>query len=131
VSAHITVAVPARPELVAVVRAVVASVAARLDFSYDAIEDLRIVVDELCGQLLRTGTGGGRTLRLRIDSSPEGIELVGSTDAATRPWPPLHAERSLAWQVIEALSDRAAFEYDGEGPAVRVTKRLRPVGGPA
>jgi serine/threonine-protein kinase RsbW len=131
VSADITVSVPARPEFVPVLRSVVAGVAARLDFPYDAIEDLRIAVDEACSQLLATGGGQASALRLRITPSRDGIELVASSDARRVSWPPANAERSLAWQVIEALADRAAFEQDGGGPALRIAKSVRPPRGAA
>jgi serine/threonine-protein kinase RsbW len=103
---------------------VVASVAARLDFPYDAIEDLRIAVDEACAQLLAVGRAAARTLRLRITPSPEGMDLVASTDARAA-WPP-GAERTLAWQVIAALADRADFDTEDGGPALRMTKLIQP-----
>ena len=130
-SPDIAVSVPARPEFVHVLRSVVASVAARLDFPYDAIEELRIAVDEACSQLLATGGGHASTLRLRITPSTDGVELVASSDAVRVPWPPANAERTLAWQVIEALADRAAFEQQDGGPALRIAKSARPPRGAA
>lgn len=130
-SPDIAVSVPARPEFVHVLRSVVASVAARLDFPYDAIEELRIAVDEACSQLLATGGGRASTLRLRITPSTDGVELVASSDAVRVPWPPANAERTLAWQVIEALADRAAFEQHDGGPALRIAKSARPPRGAA
>jgi serine/threonine-protein kinase RsbW len=131
VAPHIAVFVPARPEFVPVLRTVVASVAARLDFPYDAIEDLRIAVDEACSQLLSAAVSEPTTLRLRITPSSEGVELVASTDARRAQWPPAGAERSLAWQVIEALADRAAFEEEDGAPALRMAKLVRPPRGAA
>jgi serine/threonine-protein kinase RsbW len=124
VSSDIAVSVPARPEFVPVLRSVVATVAARLDFPFDAIEDLRIAVDEACAQLLAVGRAEARTLRLRITPSSDGMHLVASTDARAA-WPP-GAERTLAWQVIEALADGADFETEDGGPVLRMTKLLQP-----
>ena len=130
-SPDIAVSVPARPEFVHVLRSVVASVAARLDFPYDAIQELRIAVDEACSQLLSTGGADASTLRIRITPSTDGVELVASSDAVRVPWPPANAERTLAWQVIEALADRAAFEHQDGGPALRIAKSARPPRGAA
>jgi serine/threonine-protein kinase RsbW len=131
VSPDIAVTVPARPEFVHVLRAVVASVAARLDFPYDAIQELRIAVDEACSQLLATGGAEASTLRIRITPSTDGVELVASSDASRIAWPPADAERTLAWQVIEALADRAAFEHQDGEPALRIAKMVRPPRGAA
>jgi serine/threonine-protein kinase RsbW len=118
----IAVAIPARPEFIHVLRAVVASVAARMDFPYDAIEDLRIVVDEACTQLLRVE--GSATLRLRITPSSGEILLLASTDARSESWPTTESERTLGWQVIEGLTDQASFARDEGAPALRMSKRL-------
>lgn len=122
-SADIVVSVPARPEFLHVLRSVVASVAARLDFPYDAIEDLRIAVDEACAQLLSQGKGATQ-IRVRITPSAGAIDVLVSADAPAVAWPPPEAEQSLAWQVIEALSDRAALERDDGAPAVRFSKAV-------
>jgi serine/threonine-protein kinase RsbW len=131
VAPDIAVSVPARPEFVPVLRSVVASVAARLDFPFDAIQDLRIAVDEACSQLLAVSVAEATTLRLRITPSSDGVELVASTDARRASWPPAEAERSLAWQVIEALADRAAFEEQDGAPALRIAKLAHPPRGAA
>jgi serine/threonine-protein kinase RsbW len=123
VPADIAVSVPARPEFLHVLRSVVASVAARLDFPYDAIEDLRIAVDEACGQLLSRGKGGSQ-IRLRSIPTAGAIDVVVSTDAPEVAWPPAEADRSLAWRVIEALSDQATLERDDGAPAVRFSKAV-------
>jgi hypothetical protein len=67
----ITVTVPARAEFLHLIRSVVASVAARRDLSIDAIEDLRLAVDEACASccvearpgraISPTTTSGGAT----------------------------------------------------------------------
>jgi serine/threonine-protein kinase RsbW len=123
VPSDIVVSVPARPEFLHVLRSVVASVAARVNFPYDAIEDLRIAVDEATANLLaRAGEAG--EVRLRVSPSSGGMEMVVSVDTTPDGWPPSEIERSLAWQVIEALTDEAALVLDGEWAAVRLTKAL-------
>lgn len=122
----VIVRVPARPDFVHVFRTAVASVAARLNFTFDAIDDLRIAVDEACAHLLGVSAPAS-TLTLRI--TPDGHELavVASTDAEPAQWPPPGARQTLAWQILSALADEVAFEREGGGAALRLRKRgLRP-----
>ncbi|MGH2725235.1 MAG: ATP-binding protein [Actinomycetota bacterium] len=125
--ADITVTVPARPEFVHVLRTVVASVASRLDLGYDAIDELRIVVDEACGLLLRLPSAGP-VLFLRASLEKDSVELTACLEAEPDDWPAPRAEQGLAWRVLAGLTDEATFvRWDGR-PAVRVSKRIEPVG---
>ncbi|HEX2031472.1 MAG TPA: ATP-binding protein [Actinomycetota bacterium] len=127
-SAEITVTVPARPEFAHVLRAVVASVAARMDLGYDVIEELRILVDEASAQLLAIREPA-TALRLRVIPSETAVELTVSTDAHVGRWPPERAERGLGWQVVAGLADEAVFDqWDGRA-AVRLRKLASAPGG--
>jgi serine/threonine-protein kinase RsbW len=118
---EIVVSLPARPELMHVLRTVTAAVAARADFAVDAIEDLKIAVDETASQLLRGAPATSLTFRLVV--SEGSLEVIGETDAPPRgPWPPEGFERSLPWQVLTALTDETAYWEDG-GAIVRFAKR--------
>jgi serine/threonine-protein kinase RsbW len=122
----VRITVPARAEFLHVVRTVVGSVAARHDLTIDAIEDLRIAVDEACAQLL-TVRGGHVTVA--ISGTAEGVETVCSTDADVAMWPPEGVQHSLATQVLQGLTDSVAWELSAAGPAVRVGKRSAGAGG--
>lgn len=117
------VSVPARADFVHVLRSVTASVAARLDLPYDAIDDLRLAVDEACAQLLPVGAEGS-ALTLRMTPTEEGLELVAEIEARGVDWPPPEAEESLAWRLMSALADEARFERGDDGPAIHLTKRF-------
>ena len=119
--------VPARSELLSLVRSVVASLAARQGFSYDAIEDLRIAVSEAATFLLEASAPGAR-LELRVSHVEEGVAVGLSTDAPAGAWPPVGAQRSLAWQVLSALTDEAALGQDADAPALQLMKRGAPAG---
>jgi serine/threonine-protein kinase RsbW len=126
----VTVSVPALPDYVHVLRSVVAAVAARSDFSYDAIEDLRLAVDEASAQLLAFGRGA-TSIRVEIDGAGDaaGLEVIVSSDAQdVAGWPPEGAERTLTWQVLTALADSARFEVHEGAPALRLTKRREAAG---
>lgn len=114
------ITVPARAKFLHVVRTVIGSVAARHDLTIDAIEDLRIAVDEACAQLL---TARGSTVSVRVVAHGDGIEAVCSTDAEVAVWPPQGVEETLASQVLRGLSDTLSWERTGGEPTVRIGKR--------
>ena len=55
---HVTVRMPAEGAYLSVLRTATAGLAARLDFTLDEIEDLRIAVDEACAMLLAQAVPG-------------------------------------------------------------------------
>jgi serine/threonine-protein kinase RsbW len=117
----VRITVPARADFLHVVRTVVGSVAARNDLTIDAIEDLRIAVDEACAQLL---VARGSTVTVEIVPREDGgVETICSTDADVAVWPPDGVQHSLAAQVLTGLSDTVAWERTSGGPSVRVGKR--------
>jgi anti-sigma regulatory factor (Ser/Thr protein kinase) len=101
----VTLGLPPDPGSVAVVRAVVASVASKLAVPYDAVEDLRIAAAEAAAVLLSSGGSG---TRLRVDLTPSDRDLClrmwleGAGSIAS-----LEDRGGLAWRVIEGLADQA------------------------
>ena len=118
----ITVSVPPEAGYVHVLRAVTASVAARLPISFDGVEDLRLAVDEACAWLLARGRSeSGMTLRLRpLDDR---LEAEVSIDAVDGPWPPPDLQQSLPWKILSALVDTLSVDLDGGSASIRLTKR--------
>jgi len=123
-ASDVIVSVPARPEFMQLLRAAVGSVAARVDFTYEAIDDLRIAVDEACARILSV-PGTPTTLFLRITPEETGIEVVAYTDGEAEDWPPERFEESLTAKILHALTDGVTFERVGSSPAVRVLKRVK------
>jgi serine/threonine-protein kinase RsbW len=121
-SADVVVSVPARPEFMQLLRAAVGSLAARLDLTYEAIDDLRIAVDEACARILSV-PGEAATLTLRITPSESRIDVLASTDGQIDEWPPADFDGSLTAKILTALTDEVSFELVGSGPAVRIVKR--------
>jgi serine/threonine-protein kinase RsbW len=119
---EVVVTAPARPDMVHVLRAVASSLAARLDFPYDDIDDLRISIDEACAQLLGVA-GAGPTFTLRLTATAGGIQALVALDGAdAHAWPPSDLEDTLTWKVLSGLSDDVSFESLPSGPAIRVLK---------
>lgn len=90
------VRLPADGAYVAVLRMATAGLAARLDFTLDDIEDLRMAVGEASAILLEGARPGGRLIaRFRLTDGR--IEVEVSVDAVN-PKPP--DTTSFAWQVL-------------------------------
>jgi serine/threonine-protein kinase RsbW len=104
----LTATVPADAALVQLLRTVVAGVGARTGLTYDAIDDLRLAVQEAAGQVLAVSTESA-ALTLTVDVIDDGLELQLSTDAALGDWPPPAVERSLPWAILTTLVERVTL----------------------
>ncbi|HVM40314.1 MAG TPA: ATP-binding protein [Acidimicrobiia bacterium] len=119
---HLTI--PASAEYAMVARLTAAGVASRLGLTYDEVEDLRVVVAEMCRLLLGTSTGDAANGTLTLTYSVDGTELAieGSADGERTPLE--GDEGDLSVSLIEALTDSYALESNSGRPHVRVVKRL-------
>lgn len=107
---HVELRVPASSAYLAVLRTAAAGLAARLDFTLDDIEDLRIAVDEACALLLPLASADGQ-LTCRFDLQGTALQVAVSvpSDEAQPP-----DEGSFAWTVLSALADEVhAASVDG------------------
>jgi serine/threonine-protein kinase RsbW len=104
----VSITVPASPEFLLVVRLVAAGLAARLHFTLDEIEDLKIAVDELTAYL--TGPQGrDGTLEVRFSVGEDRIEIhgVGHLRGAHQ----LRAELSeFSRMILETVADSASLQ---------------------
>ena len=106
---HVQLQVPASGAYLAVLRTAAAGLAARLDFTLDDIEDLRIAVDEACALLLPIAVDGAQlTCRFELQGT---VLQVAVSVPSTADAPP--APGSFAWTVLSALA--------GDVEAVRET----------
>jgi serine/threonine-protein kinase RsbW len=127
---QITVAVPADAARVHVLRAVTAAVASRMRMSFDAIEDLRLAVDEASAWLLGTNPEAS-SLVLRLLPLEDRLEAVVAVDASGAGWPPPDVERGLPWKILSALVDTLALGTDPSEPSISLGKRtLEPTPAP-
>ena len=108
----VSVRVPAAAAYLSVLRTTTASLAARLDFTLDEIEDLRIAVDE-ASCLLLAGAAEGAELTSVFAMSADSIEISVST-MTDKGHPP--SRDSFAWTVLSALAGEvdAWTEADGQ-----------------
>lgn len=107
---------PAETAYVAVLRMSAAGFAARLDFTLDDIEDLKMAVSEACALVLGDATPGG-DLRAAFFLSDQQIEMVISADA-TDAAPP--DQDSFGWQVLTTSAARASASATPESVSIRL-----------
>jgi serine/threonine-protein kinase RsbW len=116
----VVLVVPADGGYLSVLRTATAGLAARLKFSLEEVEDLRIAVDEACAMLI--GLVGSRTeVTCQFDMGADAVAVAVSVPA-THPVT-LPGEGSFSWQVLNALAGGVAAD-EGEGRVtIRLTKR--------
>ena len=117
---YVQVKMPAESAYLSVLRTAAAGLAARLDFTLDEIEDLRIAVDEACGMLLAQAAPGA-DLECDFTLGEDRMSIAVST-LASEPRPP--ARDTFAWTVLAALAGSVDAWV---GPGDRVTVMLRKI----
>jgi serine/threonine-protein kinase RsbW len=121
---RVTIQMPAEGAYLSVLRTATAGLAARLDFTLDEIEDLRIAVDEACGMLLGQAAPGAN-LKCDFTLGPDRISIAVSA-LSLQPRPP--SRDTFAWTVLSALAGNADAWV---GPGDKVTVLLRKVREPS
>ena len=111
---QVTVCMPAEGAYLSVLRTATAGLAARLDFTLDEIEDLRIAVDEACAMLLGQAVPG-TSLECTFSLGREQMTISVSVLSQTARPP---ASDSFAWTVLCALAGSVEARV---GPGNRLT----------
>ena len=115
----VTIKLPAAGAYLSVLRTATAGLAARLDFTLDEIEDLRIAVDEACALLLPDAVPGEPlTCRFVLDADQLEIAVLAHSSTGRTP-----GRDSFAWTVLSALAGEV--EADATDGVVRLTLRKR------
>ena len=114
----VTVRLPAEGAYLSVLRTATAGLAARLDFTLDEIEDLRIAVDEACAMLLsQAQPGGSLECAFALDRDMMTISVSAQCLA---PEPP--ASDTFAWTVLSALAG-SVEAHVGPGDLLTIVMR--------
>jgi serine/threonine-protein kinase RsbW len=110
--------IPADSAYLSVLRTATAGLAARLDFTLDDIEDLRIAVDEACAVVLPQARPES-DLRCSFYLMPAtlAVEVSAHCDA---PRPP-HRD-GFAWTVLSALTSELDAGVEGDTLTVRLSR---------
>jgi serine/threonine-protein kinase RsbW len=112
--------VPADGAYLGVLRTAAAGLAARLQFTLDEIEDLRIAVDEACAMLIRLATP---TAELRCRFALAGAELGVEVAVPTASEAALPATSSFTWKVLTALASAASASVIDQTATISLTAR--------
>jgi serine/threonine-protein kinase RsbW len=115
---HVELRVPATGAYLAVLRTAAAGLAARLDFTLDDIEDLRIAVDEACALLLPIAVDGAQlTCRFELRGTvlQVAVSVPSTVDAPPEPG-------SFAWTVLSALAEDVEAVHDNDMITLKLSK---------
>ncbi|GAA0621104.1 anti-sigma regulatory factor [Sporichthya brevicatena] len=106
----VEVRLPADGAYLSVLRTATAGLAARLDFTIDEIEDLRIAVDEACAMLLAQVVPDTELLcRFTLNAPTLTVEVTAPTrDGAVPP------RNTFAWTVLSALAGDVTATVDSD-----------------
>jgi serine/threonine-protein kinase RsbW len=119
----VSVRLPATPAYLTVLRTTTASLAARLDFTLDEIEDLRIAVDEASCLLLADARPDTElTSDFELGSDSISVTVSAITKEGRSP-----ARDSFAWTVLSALAGEvdAWTDADGRQSIALIKHRIR------
>ena len=106
--AEVSLRVPADGAYVSVLRTMTAGLAARLDFTVDDIEDLRIAVGEACALVLPEAVPGG-DLEAEFRLGPGALTIsVSVPTTGSR----AADQDSFAWQVLSTLTSASSAASD-------------------
>jgi serine/threonine-protein kinase RsbW len=111
--------VPADSAYVAVLRTTTAGLAARLDFTLDDIEDLRIAVGEACAIVLEQARDDG-DLHASFDLGSGELTVTVSADADQASEPD---RDGFGWQVLTALTTQATAEVTPAGVGITLSMK--------
>ena len=116
----VEIRLPADSAYLSVLRTATAGLAARLDFTLDEIEDLRIAVDEACAMLLPHAIETAQ-LTCRFELTPETLEVTVTLPTTRGQLP----ERdTFSWTVLSALAGEVDTGMDDDRNVwIRLRKR--------
>jgi len=120
-SGRLALTVPAKPEAVRVVRAVMRTWAASIGIVLDEIEELCLAIDEAFAGLV-AARPAPMTVVVRIQANATGVDIIAVRDAEAELWPPVSAQTALVRRVLSTLIDDVRFELTDDGPAIHLIK---------
>lgn len=127
----VEIRIPSDADYVRLVRLALAGLGARLKFSYDEIEDLKLAVTEACNNAI-LHAADGKGVRVRCEQVHGYLEITVTDAGPGFRGDPREAalkeelaENGLGFFLMQALMDEVACEPAGErGTVVRLRKRL-------
>lgn len=119
----VAIRIPASPEYLRVIRLVAAGLAARLKFTLEDIDDLKIAVDELSAYL--TGSRGhDAVLEVRFDVHVDRIEITGTAKSPSGGVASTELS-GFSRQILETVVDSASLQQSDGSRTFRLIKSRR------
>jgi serine/threonine-protein kinase RsbW len=110
--------IPADSAYLSVLRTATAGLAARLDFTLDDIEDLRIAVDEACAMVLpQARENSDLSCAFDLATTRLTVAVTAECDSPRRP-----DTDGFAWTVLSALTTQVSADVDGDRLTVTLTR---------
>lgn len=142
--ANVKLSVPARPEYVDLVRLTLYGIAAKMNFSYEEIEDMKVAVSEACNNAVLHAYGGEENggsvdvrfdilgedeLRITVSDSGESFVPSGDLQASNLLGKSIEEIQSggLGLYLMQALMDSVEVRTQ-QGTAVVMSKRREAAG---
>ena len=120
---RVVLRLPAQSAYLSVLRTATASLASRLDFTLDDIEDLRIAVDEACAMLLSQAVAGAELeCAFTLAQDAIGVSVTVPTMDGAVP-----SRDTFAWTVLTALAGDVDATVDADRN-VTITLLKHPLG---
>ena len=117
----VTLKLPAAGAYLSVLRTATASLASRLDFTIDDIEDLRIAVDEACAMLLAQAVpGADLECTFELTSDAIAVSVAVLTLDAQQP-----SRDTFAWTVLTALAGEVDSSVDADNRVMLSLRKRR------
>ena len=123
----VSIRLPAASAYLSVLRTATAGLAARLDFTLDEIEDLRIAVDEACAMLLNEAVPGtDLTAEFELTGQEMQVRVEVATVGSSAP-----KRDDFAWMVLTALADDVDAASESPDRMAIVLRKRRGAARPA
>jgi serine/threonine-protein kinase RsbW len=117
----VTVRLPAASAYLSVLRTATAGLAARLDFTLDEIEDLRIAVDEACAMLLVQAVPGS-DLECEFELTGDAMRIAVSVLTVDGEKP---SRDTFAWTVLSSLAGEVDSHVGADDRVTVVLQKRR------
>jgi len=118
---EVIVRIPAEGAYLSVLRMVTAGLAARLNFTVDEIEDLKIAVDEACAMLLAQAVPGSDiVVAFNVEVDALRVQVTVTTLDGRAP-----SRETFSWTVLTALAGEVDASVDTENRVTIVLHKQR------
>jgi serine/threonine-protein kinase RsbW len=119
----VTLVIPASNDHIRFARLVMSTIASKLGFDYDTIDDLRIAVDELCASVVILAPPGAE-LTVIYQGGDDGLRVEGRAPALDQAPDGQAVPGDLSLQILAAVVDDHAFEHSDGSVSFSFFRRL-------